>query len=132
MARVMATENTTLYNVGKKFSFLVIIVDKTCYRVNISDNKWEFVNTDDPGPYNKTIIMDGSTTITGAQLRKLYSTHIRKLKYHNQLLGANSASRDLVTSEKLAISSHHFLIMLLAMRKIFPSILSRSSNIAFA
>ena len=29
VARILATENTTLYNMGKKFVFLVIIVGET-------------------------------------------------------------------------------------------------------
>ena len=42
LSRVMATENTTLYNMGKKFGFLVIIISNNCYQVNIGNNTCEF------------------------------------------------------------------------------------------
>ena len=51
MARVMATERTTMYKMGKKFGFWVIIIGKTRYQVNIDDNTWEFVDTYNPVPY---------------------------------------------------------------------------------
>ena len=82
---------------GKKFGFLVIIIGKTCYRVKIGDDTWEFVDTYDPGPYDKNVIMAGSTTVTGAQSSQLEPTHIWNLNTYEQLLGSNIASRDRIT-----------------------------------
>ena len=69
--RVTERENNILYKMGRKFGFLVIIIGENCYRVNIGDNTWEFLNTDKPGPYEETVITDGSTTITGTQHSQL-------------------------------------------------------------
>ena len=59
-ARVMETEKNTLYKMGKKFGFLVIIIGETCYQVNIGGKTRALVDTDDPGPYDKTAIMAGT------------------------------------------------------------------------
>ena len=100
---LMATEKTTLFNMGKKFGFLLIIIGKNRYRVNIGDNTWAFFDTDDPGPYIKTVIMAVSTTIAGAQRSQLESSHTRKLNNYEKLSGANSAAQDLIT---VAIDIH--------------------------
>ena len=99
----MATEKTTLYKMGKKYGFLIIIIGKTRYRVKIGNDTWAFVDTDEPGPYYETVIMPVSTTVTITQHSQLYSYHISKLNNYEQLLGANSAVRDLITG---AIDSH--------------------------
>ena len=52
VARFMETEKTTLYKMGKEFEFLVIIIGKTCYQVNIGDNTWVYLDTDNPVPYD--------------------------------------------------------------------------------
>ena len=100
---VVATENTTLYNMGNKFSFLVIIIGKTFYRVNIGDDTWEFFNTDDPWTYEEIVIMSLSKTITGTKTSQLESAHIRKLNNHEQLLVENRAEQELIPS---SINSH--------------------------
>ena len=48
----MATENTILYNMGKKIWFLVIVIGETRYRVKIGDDTLELFNTGNPGPYD--------------------------------------------------------------------------------
>ena len=99
----MAMEKTTIFKMGKKFGFLVIIIGKNCYRLNIGNNTWAFVDTDDPFPYDKTVIMAVSTTVTDTQHSQLESSHIRKLKNYEQLLGVNSAAQYLIT---VAIDIH--------------------------
>ena len=47
--------------------------------------------------------MDGTAAITGTHFIPLEYVHIRKLNNDEQLLGENSASRDLITG---AIDSH--------------------------
>ena len=96
-------EKKTLYKMGKKFEFLVIIIGKTCYHVKICDNTWEFFRTYDPGPYGKTMTIARLTTITGTQHSQSESTHIRKLDNYKQFLGANRAAWELITC---AINSH--------------------------
>ena len=82
---------------GNNFGFLVIIIGKNCYRVNIGDIIWAFFDTYDPCPYDKTVIMAVSTTATSVQCSPLETYHIRKLKNFDQLLGGNRSSWDLIT-----------------------------------
>ena len=84
---------------GKKFIFLVVIIGKTRFLVNIGDNTWSFVHKYDPDPYEKTVIIDVSTNFTGTKRSQLESDHIRKLKNYKKSLRANSAAQDLITSE---------------------------------
>ena len=91
---LMATEKTTLFNMGKKFGFLLIIIGKNRYRVNIGDNTWAFFDTYDPGPYIKTVIMAVSTTIAGAQRSQLESSNTRKL--NNIMTSTKHAEQNIV------------------------------------
>ena len=132
VARVLATENTTLYNMGKKSGFFVIIIGKTCYQVKFGDNMLAFYDTEKPGPYDKAFMMYGAESITSAHRSQLESAHISKLKNYKQFLGANREAQDLVTG---AIGSHLIASLLnisLVMNNILPSRSSRSSDIARA
>ena len=67
--------------------------------MNIGNTTWEFVDTYDPGTYYETVILDRSTTATGAQRRKLEYYHTRKIKNHEKFLGEKSAAQELITGE---------------------------------
>ena len=61
---------------GKKFGVWVIIIGRNLYRVNIGDNTWTFFDTDNPETYYETVIMSGTSDITGAQHSQLESDQI--------------------------------------------------------
>ena len=49
--------------IGKKIGFLVIIIGETLYQVKIGDETWAFVDTYDPGVYDKIIFISGTVAI---------------------------------------------------------------------
>ena len=69
----------------------------------------EFINTDDLGPYDETIIMDGAEAITRAQCIQVKYDQICKIHSYEKLLNTNSAERDLITG---AIDSHQIISLL--------------------